>query len=116
MEEMFEKVKVMLKKEIPAHTYTMWIEPVTFHSSESDRMVLGAPNFFIKKRFLDLYLELITTTFKKLTGKSDKIKLLVTGKATPRKTPDLLMPSAQNRFPLDPETPFRPPVAAGFHL
>ena len=100
MEDMFKKVKAMVKNEVPAHTYTMWIEPVTFHSSESDRMVLGAPNFFIKKRFMSLYLELITATFKKLTGKTFKIKLLVTGKATPRKTSDILMPSPQQPLPL----------------
>jgi chromosomal replication initiator protein len=99
MEEMFKKVKAVVKKEVPAHTYTMWIDPVTFHSSESDRMVLGAPNFFIKKRFLSLYLELVTGTFKKLTGKSYKIKLLVTGKAAPRKTADILAPSPQQQLP-----------------
>lgn len=100
MEEMFEKVKATVKKEVPAHTYAMWIEPVTFHSNESDRMVLGAPNFFIKKRFVSSYLELITATFKKLTGKSIIIQLLVTGKAVPVKTPDTLLPHPQQPLPL----------------
>jgi chromosomal replication initiator protein len=77
----------------------MWIEPVTFHGSEADRMVLGAPNFFIKKRFQELYLELMIAALKKYTGKSYKIKILVTGKAAPKKEGDL-RPGAQQPLPL----------------
>jgi chromosomal replication initiator protein len=75
MEATFEKVKTTVKKEVPSHTYSMWIDPVTFHGTEADRMVLGAPNFFIKKRFQELYLELMTAALKKQTGKSYKIKI-----------------------------------------
>ncbi len=99
MEETFEKVKMTVKKEVPPHTYSMWIEPVTFHSSESDRILLGAPNFFIKKRFQDIYLELVTAALRKFTGKSYIIKLLVTGKTTPKKV-DVLAPSPQQPLPL----------------
>jgi len=100
MEEMFEKAKALVRKDVPPHTYTMWIEPVTFHSSEPDRMVLGVPNFFIKKRFLSSYLELIAATVKKLTGRSPVIKLIVTGKPAPKNTPDALMPDPQQPLPL----------------
>jgi len=99
MEATFEKVKTTVKKEVPPHTYSMWIEPVTFHSFESDRMVLGVPNFFIKKRFQDLYLELMTAALKKITGKSYIIKILVTGKTAPKKEKSLL-PSPQQPLPL----------------
>jgi chromosomal replication initiator protein len=99
MEETFEKVKTTVKKEVPPHTYSMWIEPVTFHSAESGRMVLGAPNFFIKKRFQDLYLEMVTAALRKLTGKSYHINLLITGKTTPKKS-DPLAPSPQQPLPM----------------
>ena len=100
MDDIFQKVKAAIKKEVPAHTYSMWIDPVTFHSAESNRMVLGVPNFFIQKRFQDLYLEMVTTVFRKLTGQSFKIKLLVTGKAVPKKVADPLAPSTQRPLPL----------------
>jgi len=99
MERTFERVKTTVQKEVPPHTYSMWIEPVTFHGSESDRMVLGAPNFFIKKRFQDLYLELVAAALKKLTGKSYKIKILVTTQKAPQKEKSLL-PSPQQPLPL----------------
>jgi chromosomal replication initiator protein len=62
-------------------------------------MVLGAPNFFIKKRFQDLYLDLVTATLKKMTGKSFTIKMLVTEKAGPKKD-TVLRPDSQKPLPL----------------
>ena len=105
MEATFEKVKTTVKKEVPSHTYSMWIEPVTFHGSESNRMVLGAPNFFIKKRFKELYLELVTAALKKSTGKSYTIKILVTGKAAPKNEAGIL-PGAQQPLPLKDIKPY----------
>jgi chromosomal replication initiator protein len=99
---MFEKVKTAVKKEVPPHTFSMWIDPVKFTGSESDRIVLGAPNFFIKKRFQDLYLELVSATLKKITGKTYKIDILITGKPTPKKESETpgLAPSPQQPLPL----------------
>ncbi len=101
MEEMFGKVKATVKKQLPAHTYNMWIDPVTFHSAESNRIVLSAPNFFIKKRFQDLYIEQVGAAFRKLAGRSVIIKLVVTGKTPKKRTADLdTAPTAQRPLPL----------------
>jgi chromosomal replication initiator protein len=53
METVWQKAKIALKENIPAHVYKMWIEPVKFLKLSGENIVLGCPNNFLKKRVLE---------------------------------------------------------------
>lgn len=75
MEALFEKVKTACKKQLPAHTYQMWIEPIQFCTSDDDRIILNAPNFYLKKRLNDHYADLILSEWEKAAGKRLKLQV-----------------------------------------
>ncbi len=83
MEATFTKVKALVKKRVPAHTYSMWIEPIIFKNALDHQLILEAPNFFIKKRFLDLYAGMVMDEVKKLSSTACQMQILVAGKANP---------------------------------
>jgi chromosomal replication initiator protein len=70
MEALFEKVKAACKQRLPEHTYKMWIEPIRFSGSDEDRIILSAPNVYIKKRLLDQYADLIQLELLNAAGKN----------------------------------------------
>ncbi len=107
MEATFKKVKALVKKRVPVHTFSMWIEPLTFNSALDHRIVLEAPNFFIKKRFLDLYADLVTRELKKISGKTYKIQIIISGKTNSILERNLQAPKPQRQLPL-PEVGLKP--------
>jgi len=68
MEALFEKIKAACKKRLPAHSYQMWIEPIRYSNMDSNRIILRAPNFYLKKRLQGQYADLILSEFKNMTG------------------------------------------------
>jgi chromosomal replication initiator protein len=107
MEATFEKVKVLVKKRVPAHTFNMWIEPISFNSASDHRLVLEAPNFFIKKRFQNMYADLVNRELKKISGKTYKIQIIISGKTNTIVEQKATAPTRQHQLPL-PEVGLKP--------
>jgi len=51
MKQIWEQVKLSIKKQIPEHSYRMWIEPVEFMECKENRIVLSCANTFSKKTY-----------------------------------------------------------------
>jgi len=75
MEDIWKNVKAVVKKEIPVHSFRMWIEPIEFVKADSNTIVLSCPNFFAKKRVMDHYGAMIEALFKKGTGANCSISI-----------------------------------------
>ncbi len=77
MKQIWEQVKLSIKKQIPGHSYRMWIEPVEFIECKENRIVLSCTNTFSKKRILDHYGSIIKTEIKIASGKAYNLGLEV---------------------------------------
>ena len=77
MKQIWEQVKLSIKKQIPGHSYRMWIEPVDFIECKENRIVLSCTNTFSKKRILDHYGSIIKTEIKIASGKAYNLGLEV---------------------------------------
>ncbi len=73
MEAIWEEVKSSLKKNIPGHSFRMWIEPVAFQEGTDGRIVLVCPNSYSKKRVRDHYGEFLAAELARLFGKPCKL-------------------------------------------
>jgi len=80
MKQIWEQVKLSIKKQIPGHSYRMWIEPVDFIECKENRIVLSCTNTFSKKRILDHYGSIIKTEIKRTSGKAYNLGLEVSRK------------------------------------
>ena len=61
MDNFCQKIKANLKNHLPAHSYNMWIDPLSIYESEQNGVIVGCKNGFFKKRILANYAELIKT-------------------------------------------------------
>ena len=77
MKQIWEQVKLSIKKQIPGHSYRMWIEPVDFIECRENRIMLSCTNTFSKKRILDHYGSIIKTEIKIASGKAYNLGLEV---------------------------------------
>ncbi|MDX9787016.1 MAG: chromosomal replication initiator protein DnaA [Desulfobacterales bacterium] len=68
MDSLFQKVKAACKQQLPTHAFKMWIEPIEFSNIESNQLILGAPNFYIKRRFQDQFAGLVLSEWEHATG------------------------------------------------
>jgi len=80
MKQIWEQVKLSIKKQIPVHSYRMWIEPVDFIECKENCIVLSCTNTFSKKRILDHYGSIIKTEIKRTSGKTYNLGLEVSCK------------------------------------
>ncbi|MBC2696665.1 MAG: chromosomal replication initiator protein DnaA [Desulfobacteraceae bacterium] len=80
MKQIWEQVKLSIKKQIPSHSYRMWIEPVDFIECKENCIVLSCANTFSKKRIFDHYGSIIKTEIKKTSGKAYNLDLEVSCK------------------------------------
>ncbi|MDL1967184.1 MAG: chromosomal replication initiator protein DnaA [Deltaproteobacteria bacterium] len=80
MKQIWEQVKLSIKKQIPGHSYRMWIEPVDFIECKENCIVLSCANTFSKKRILDHYGSIIKTEIKRTSGKAYSLGLEVSCK------------------------------------
>ena len=87
METFWKQIKTSLKKQLPAHSYRMWIEPLVFAGSEEDHLMLLCPNCFFKKRILDHFGDTITTEMEKRLGKRCKLDIQVVSRNKKAPTP-----------------------------
>lgn len=75
MKQIWEQVKLLIKKQIPAHSYKMWIEPMEFVECKENSIVLSCANTFSKKRILDYYGSIIESEIKRISGKAYNLGL-----------------------------------------
>ncbi len=66
-ENIWEKTLEVLKSIIPGHSYKMWIEPVELIKIEENRVILGCPNLFSKRRVHEQYKGLIESELNNLS-------------------------------------------------
>jgi len=78
MESIWNKVKSSIQKQIPGHSYRMWIEPLAFHKSRKDKLILACPNVFFKRRVQENYAHLIQNEIKVATGEEIGLELQIT--------------------------------------
>jgi chromosomal replication initiator protein len=68
MEAVWKKVKSVIKKRIPGHSFRMWIEPLEVSKIDENSWVVCCPNFFSKKRVQGLYGQLIKSAIQHSLG------------------------------------------------
>ncbi len=81
MESVWAEVKSAIKEQIPGHSFRMWIDPIQFSRGSDQRIVLGCPNYFSKKRIENQYSDLIRTEIRKMFGTGWELVLEVTAKS-----------------------------------
>jgi chromosomal replication initiator protein len=109
MKEIWKNVKAVVKKEIPAHSFRMWIEPVEFLSGDGKTIVLSCPNFFAKKRVMDHYGTMIEALLERHAGRRCKINIEIASKQTAARQrslePNELRVEPQLELPAMPQPP-----------
>jgi len=85
MKSVWNSIKSDIKKQVPEHIYSMWIDPLELKAIEDNRITLSTPNFFSRKRVLDHYGALIESIAGQLTeNKVNKLVVNVAGSDTRR--------------------------------
>ena len=77
MDLVWKKAKTDIKKQIPGHSYKMWIEPLEVYGSEEERLVLSCPNAFFKRRVHDNYGDLIRSMIERIAGQPPDLSFVV---------------------------------------
>ncbi|MFP3980474.1 MAG: chromosomal replication initiator protein DnaA [Desulfobacterales bacterium] len=78
METVWNNVKTAIKNQVSSNVYRLWIEPISFlEATEDDNLVLGCPNFFMKKRIMANYVGLINHELCREAGRQMQISLQV---------------------------------------
>ena len=80
MKSVWNTVKAAIKKEIPRHSYQMWIEPIKLHQAREGQLILACPNVFSKKRVQDHYSPIIESELKGILGNACQLTLIVSGR------------------------------------
>ncbi len=85
---LWEKVCVVLKRELSERSFQTWFGPVFIKSSAADSAVLGVPDNYYGKWLNDHYQNLIESGFEEVLGKKTSVTYAVVEKNTPvEKTP-----------------------------
>ncbi len=72
MKSIWNNVKKSIKKQIPGHSFRMWIEPLEFVKFDENCIVLSCANIFSKKRIIDHYGALIKTEINNASSNTCK--------------------------------------------
>jgi chromosomal replication initiator protein len=80
MREIWEKVKAVIKDQVPVHSFKMWIEPIECQGNENETILLSCPNHFSRKRILDNYGMLIESQLSRIVGRPCPVCLKVADK------------------------------------
>jgi len=74
-ENIWEKALERLKSIVPLHSYKMWIEPIELIKIESNRIILGCPNLFSKRRVHEQYRGVIESELNTVSQKKWEVIL-----------------------------------------
>ncbi len=96
MKQVWNDIKDGLRKQIPSHSFKMWIDPLSFVAEEGNAMVLSAPNFFSRKRVEDYYAGAIEEELKKSGEGPTRLKVVLSDKK--RETPGKERPAISNQL------------------
>lgn len=79
MKTVWKNVKTAIKDQISPSLYRLWIEPIQYVEAQDDTMILACPNFFIKKRIVANYTDLINHELSRKNGRPLTFSLQVNG-------------------------------------
>jgi len=86
MDTVWNKIKADIKKQIPGHSYRMWIEPLEIYGSKEEKLVLSCPNLFFKKRVHENYGALIKSTIDRFSEQEWDLSFIVSnGNGKPKR-------------------------------
>lgn len=85
MKKLWDEVKTILQKQMPDHTYRMWIEPLEFVGSTKEVVTIGTPNLYSKKRVTGHYANEIEKQLSSTGGKPLRLAVTVSEKKGPKK-------------------------------
>jgi chromosomal replication initiator protein len=77
MSHIWHEVKAALAKQIPNHSFRMWIEPLNIELVDPHRVRLTCPNHFFRKRVVENFSQTISSELQKLTGKPMQLDIEV---------------------------------------
>jgi chromosomal replication initiator protein len=77
MSQIWQDVKAVLSKQIPKHTFTMWIEPLTAVNAGKEKLRLACPNPFFRRRVLENFGPVIQSALNQSAGCPMQIDLVV---------------------------------------
>ena len=103
MDSVWKEIKAALKKEIPAHSYQMWIEPLDLSRSNDGGWVVTCPNAFSRRRVQDKFGQLIERLLQESTdnGSAPLSYQTASREAKNGSSRDCLAPEAQMLLPAD---------------
>jgi chromosomal replication initiator protein len=78
MSHIWHEVKAALAKQLPNHSFRMWIEPLSLELADNYKARLTCPNHFFRKRIIENFSDAICTELQRLTGKSMQLDIEVT--------------------------------------
>ncbi|MCD6574750.1 chromosomal replication initiator protein DnaA [Candidatus Aerophobetes bacterium] len=78
---LWEEILDEIGQKIDHKSFNLWIKPLKFNSFSQDKLIVKAPNQFIKERVEEKYLPLLQLILNKLTGEDAKIELDIASEA-----------------------------------
>ncbi|HHE04509.1 MAG TPA: hypothetical protein ENL19_00440, partial [candidate division WOR-3 bacterium] len=78
---LWEEILDEIGQKIDHKSFNLWIKPLKFNSLSQDKLIVKAPNQFIKERVEEKYLPLLQLILNKLTGEDAKIELDIASEA-----------------------------------
>ena len=98
METIWATAKGSIKKQIPGHSFRMWIEPLHIKSIEEGLVVLCTPNYFSKKRVQNHYGSLLENEIKQAIGRDCRVQVDVSQRQ--KTTQEIEAPVVKRQMPL----------------
>ncbi|MDY0132789.1 MAG: chromosomal replication initiator protein DnaA [Desulforegulaceae bacterium] len=73
MDNFCSRIKEKLKEKMPAHSFNMWIDPLSINLENGNKVIVECKNSFFKKRILENYSEIIKKVLAEDTEKTDLV-------------------------------------------
>ncbi len=89
MEAIWKNVKTSIRKQIPGHSFRMWIEPLEYLKGDEKNLVLSCPNYFSGKRVREQYRRLIEFEIEKANGKTCRLLVEIAKRNGRKKREDI---------------------------
>jgi chromosomal replication initiator protein len=85
MNDIWKTAKQSIKKQIPGHTYRMWIDGLQLVQSEGNTIVLGCNNSFSRNWINQHYVNVISGALQSVAGMDVSVKIDIIGKTNAAK-------------------------------
>lgn len=76
----WDQTLITIKQTISPEEYNMWFVPVSYASTENNKITLNVPSEFFRDQITDKYLKLIENTFEDLAGKKISFSFVINKK------------------------------------